>query len=157
MKMKKAKQRMVLLLATGGGVGLVPAAPGTFGSLVGLALCFLLSRLDFLLAFLSVIVLIFLAVPICAAAENLLGKTDPGAVVIDEIAGMAVSLVGIDFGLLTALAGFGLFRLLDIAKPFPIGYLEKRFSGGVGIVIDDVAAGVLVNLILRSAMALARL
>lgn len=155
--MKKVKQGLLLFMATGGGVGLAPAAPGTFGSLVGLGLCFLLSRLDFLLAFLSVIVLISSAVPISAAAEKLLGEKDPGAVVIDEIAGMAVSLVGIAFGLYTAIAGFGLFRLLDIGKPFPIDYLEKRFSGGVGIVIDDVAAGVLVNLILRSAMALMRM
>jgi len=69
--------------------------------------------------------------------------------VIDEIAGMAVTLVGLPFNLTTVLIGFIIFRILDISKPFPIRALDQRLSGGVGIVIDDVVAGIFANLLLR--------
>ena len=68
---------------------------------------------------------------------------------IDEIAGMAVTLVGLPFNLTTALIGFIFFRILDIVKPFPIRTLDKRLFGGFGVVMDDVAAGIFANLLLR--------
>jgi phosphatidylglycerophosphatase A len=80
---------------------------------------------------------------------DLMGIKDPGAVVIDEVAGMVVTLLGLPFTVATACWGFVLFRLLDIAKPFPIGWLDRHLKGGLGIVADDVAAGVIANLTLR--------
>jgi len=87
-------------------------------------------------------------------AERTLGKTDPGCIVVDEMAGMAVTLFCLPFTLVTALAGFGLFRALDIIKPFPISLIEKRCTGGVAVVADDLAAGLAGNVILRIAMAI---
>ena len=82
-------------------------------------------------------------------AERVLGLKDPGCVVIDEIAGMAVTLLGLPFTAKTAAAGLLAFRLLDIFKPPPMGTVDRRLSGGVGIVMDDLVAGVGANLILR--------
>ncbi len=144
-----ARQKVTLFLATGGLVGLIPVAPGTFGSLVGLGGCYLLAGLDFSLALILTIVLFVLAVRIAGDAEKLLGQKDPGAIVIDEITGMAVTLLGFPFSFPVAIAGFLLFRVLDISKPPPVRTVERRFSGGFGIVVDDVVAGVMANLILR--------
>jgi phosphatidylglycerophosphatase A len=86
---------------------------------------------------------------VAGEAEKTLGDKDPGCIVIDEIAGMAVTFFALDFSWAVAIAGFALFRFFDVLKPFPIRYLEKRYGGGFGVVIDDVAAGVISNLVLR--------
>ena len=93
--------------------------------------------------------LIFFAVWISGQAEKLLGAKDPGCIVIDEIAGMAVTFLGVSFSVPAAIIGFILFRFFDILKPFPVGYMEKRFSGGLGVVMDDVAAGAMSNVALQ--------
>jgi phosphatidylglycerophosphatase A len=145
----KFRDAAVLFLATGFYIGNLPIAPGTFGTLLGLPLCFVLAGLKFPLAVVCTMLFIVFAVWIANDAEKLLKKKDPGCIVIDEIAGMAVTLVGLPFNLTTALIGFIIFRILDISKPFPIRALDKRVAGGVGIVIDDVAAGIFANLLLR--------
>ena len=145
----KFRDTAVLLLATGFNIGNIPFAPGTFGSIPGLVLCFALAELALPLAVACLVLFVAMAVGIAAKAEKLLKQKDPGCVVIDEIAGMAVTLVGLPFNLTTAVIGFIIFRILDISKPFPIRALDKKVSGGVGIVIDDVAAGLLANLLLR--------
>ena len=76
-------------------------------------------------------------------------RNDPGCVVIDEIAGIMVAFWGIEFNALTAITGFFIFRFFDILKPFPIRHIEKRLKGGLGIVMDDVLAGVFGNILLR--------
>jgi phosphatidylglycerophosphatase A len=86
------------------------------------------------LAVFFVVLFIFFAVRISSAAEKILNKKDPGSIVIDEIAGMLVTLIGLPFNFKTVVLGFILFRTFDILKPFPIRYLEKRVSGGVGVV-----------------------
>jgi phosphatidylglycerophosphatase A len=86
---------------------------------------------------------------IAHAAENILKAKDPGCIVIDEIAGMILTLTGLPFNMMTIILGFVLFRALDIWKPYPIRFLERNLSGGVGVVMDDVAAGILSNLVLR--------
>ena len=97
--------------------------------------------------------MIALAVPfaiwIAGEAEKILGEKDPGAIVIDEILGMALTLAGLPFNATTAGLGFVLFRVFDITKPFPIRFVERRFKGGTGIVLDDVVAGVIANITLR--------
>jgi len=145
----KFRNAAVLFLATGFNVGNIPFAPGTFGSILGLALCFVLAGLKLPVAVVCIGLFIAAAVRIAAEAEKLLKKKDPGCIVIDEIAGMAVTLVGLPFNLTTVLIGFIIFRFLDISKPFPIRALDKHVSGGWGIVIDDVVAGIFANLLLR--------
>jgi phosphatidylglycerophosphatase A len=145
----KLRDEAVVFLATGFYIGNIPFAPGTFGSILGLALCFVLAGLKLPLAIIFTVLFIIVAVWIANGAEKVLKKNDPGCIVIDEIAGMAVTLVGLPFNLTTALIGFMIFRILDILKPFPIRSLDKRVSGGVGIVLDDVVAGIFANLLVR--------
>ena len=145
----KSRDEAVLFLATGFYIGNIPFAPGTFGTLIGLPLCFMLGRIALAPAILCALIFIFLAVWIADKAEKILKKDDPGCIVIDEIAGMMVALIGLPFNLATAVTGFILFRALDILKPVPIRNLDKRIPGGLGVVADDVAAGIIANLILR--------
>ena len=147
----KFRQRAVLFLATGFFIGTVPFAPGTFGSIIGLPICFLISRLNIWLALICTILFILFAIWLAAAAERILKKKDAGEIVIDEIAGMMVTLVGIPFTSKTVITGFIIFRAFDILKPFPIRFIEK-VTGGSGIVLDDVMAGIYANLILRLAI-----
>lgn len=143
------RQPPELLFATGLGVGYMPVAPGTFGTLLGLPLCFGLSLMDLPYAALCSAGLIAVAIWTAHEAEKILDRTDPGCIVADEIAGMVVTLLGLPFTLKTAVLGFLVFRLLDIVKPPPVRYLEEHFKGGLGVVLDDVAAGVIGNLMLR--------
>ena len=143
------REKAVLFLATGFYVGNIPPAPGTLGSLIGLALCFLLAGIKLPPAIILAVLFIGFAVWIAHAAEKTLKKKDPGCIVIDEVAGMVVTLIGLPFNLTTAVIGFIIFRILDILKPFPIRTLDKRLAGGIGIVADDVVAGIFANIILR--------
>lgn len=145
----KFRERAILFAATGCYIGTLPMAPGTFGSLIGVPVCFLLSRFNFLQSIVGLLILIFFAIAIASAAEKILRQKDPGQIVIDEIAGLAVTFVGVTFNLMTLLAGFIIFRIFDILKPFPIRFLEKRIGGGTGVVLDDVLAGVYANLGVR--------
>ena len=141
--------KTAVFLATGGYVGHIPLAPGTFGSLIGLPLCFLLAKIQLSAAIIAVLLIIALAIWISNVAERTLERKDPGCIVIDEIAGMVVTLIGLPFNLTTATIGFILFRILDILKPFPIRILDKRLPGGLGIVADDVVAGIFANVLIR--------
>jgi phosphatidylglycerophosphatase A len=144
-----SKQKSVMFLATGCYIGNLPIAPGTFGSVLGLFLCYFLSKIGLLLALFLTIAFILCAIWIAHEAEKVLQTKDPGCIVIDEIAGMILTLIGLPFNMMTIILGFAMFRGLDIWKPYPIRFLEKNLSGGVGVVMDDVAAGILSNLILR--------
>lgn len=147
----KFREQAVIFLATGFFIGTVPVAPGTFGSIVGLPIVFLLSRLDLLLSISFILLFIFFAVGIASAAEKILNQQDPAKIVIDEMAGLMVTFTGLPFNLTTAIAGFIIFRAFDILKPFPIRALERKLAGGTGVVFDDVLAGIYANLILRLA------
>lgn len=143
------KQKSVMFLATGCYIGNISFAPGTFGSVLGLSLCFFLSKIDFSIAVLLTLIFILCAIWIAHEAEKILEAEDPGCIVIDEIAGIILTLSGLPFNITSVTVGFLVFRALDIWKPYPIRLLENKFSGGIGIVLDDVAAGILSNLILR--------
>ncbi|HSQ83401.1 MAG TPA: phosphatidylglycerophosphatase A, partial [Desulfobacterales bacterium] len=136
-------------LATGCYIGNISFAPGTFGSVLGLLLCFFLSKIDFSIAVLLTLICILSARWIANEAEKILGEEDPGCIVIDEIAGIILTLSGLPFNITSMTVGFLIFRVLDIWKPYPIRLLENKFSGGIGIVLDDVVAGILSNVILR--------
>jgi phosphatidylglycerophosphatase A len=148
----KFRERAVLFLATGFFIGTVPFAPGTFGSIIGLPICFLISRLDILIGVICTVLFILFAIWVAAAAEKVLRKRDAGEIVIDEIAGLIVTFMGLPFTLKIVIAGFIIFRTFDILKPFPIRFLEKKVAGGSGVVLDDVLAGLYGNLILRLAI-----
>jgi phosphatidylglycerophosphatase A len=143
------KQKSVMFLATGCYIGNISFAPGTFGSVLGLLLCFFLSKIDFSIAVLLTLIFILCAIWIANEAEKILEAEDPGCIVIDEIAGIILTLSGLPFNITSVTLGFLIFRALDIWKPYPIRLLENKFSGGIGIVLDDVAAGILSNFILR--------
>jgi len=145
----KLREDAVMFLATGFYIGNIPFAPGSFGSLIGLPLSFALTGISSVLAVLCTLLFIFFAVYIADVAEKILEQNDPGCIVIDEVAGMMVTLIGLPFNPITVVIGFILFRVLDVLKPFPIRNLDKRIPGGWGVVADDVAAGVIANLLLR--------
>ncbi|MFC1798192.1 phosphatidylglycerophosphatase A [Thermodesulfobacteriota bacterium] len=143
------KEKTVLFFASGCFSGYLPVAPGTFGTLVGLPLCFFLSKIDFFAAAIYITLFVIFAIWIAHMAENILQKTDPGYIVVDEIAGIMITFIGIPFTLFSAGAGFLVFRIMDIWKPFPIRRIEKKIPGGAGVVMDDLLAGVYANLLLR--------
>jgi len=134
-------EKLIKLLATGFGAGLAPVAPGTAGTLVGVLICLIFSPLHWLLRFLIVIFLLVLAIYIAERAEQIYRKKDDQRIVIDEIAGFQVAMLPVAITGLHLLVGFVLFRIFDILKPFPLRDLQK-ISGGLGIVLDDVAAGI---------------
>ncbi len=138
-----------MFLATGCFIGNIPFAPGTFGTILGLPLCFLLSRTNFSIAVLLTAIFIIFAIFIAHDAEKILKKNDPGCIVVDEIVGLMVALFGLPFNAVYALAGFAIFRFFDILKPFPIRLIERKLSGGTAIVMDDVVAGIFSNIVLR--------
>ena len=148
------KTRLALLLATVGYVGHFPIAPGTAGSAAGLllyaALRFVSSPPELDVVVIALIVVLFAAG--CWAgsvAETHYARTDPGYVVLDEVVGMLVTLLLVPVSALGAIVGFVLFRVFDIIKPFPARQCE-RLHGGVGIMADDVVAGIYGNLALRA-------
>ncbi|MGD2100542.1 MAG: phosphatidylglycerophosphatase A [Desulfobacterales bacterium] len=145
----KFRERVVLFLATGFFMGRMPFAPGTFGTFIGLPICYLLARFHMGLSVVWVVLFIGLSVALASAAEKTLKQKDPAQIVIDEIAGILVTFVGHPFNLQTAVLGFIIFRVFDILKPIPIRWLENNVSGGSGIVVDDVVAGIYANLTLR--------
>ncbi|MBT8339223.1 MAG: phosphatidylglycerophosphatase A [Desulfatitalea sp.] len=150
------RRATIMFLATGCYVGRFPTAPGTMGALLGLPVAFILAGLPLPAALFWIVLLTMAAVWIAGKAERQLGRKDPGCIVIDEIAGMAVAVAGIPLTLETGVAGFLLFRLFDIFKPFPIGYAERRLPGGWGIVMDDIIAGLMANVVLRMGLFLVR-
>jgi len=146
---------VALALATSGGVGYIPFAPGTFGSLAGLLLWWLLP--GSLSVQLTVIVVIFIVGSWSGSeAERHFASTDPGPVVIDEVLGMLVTLLLNPVGWGGAILGFLLFRASDIIKPYPANKLEQ-LHGGVGVMADDLMAAIYANLALRIIVAASNL
>jgi len=143
------RNEVVRFTATGGFTGYAPFAPGTFGTLAALPFCLILEHVDYPYDLACVSILLIVATWTAHDLEKALGAKDPGCIVIDEIAGMVVTLLWLPMTLKTAVLGFIVFRLLDIVKPPPIGYCDRKFSGGFGIVLDDVVAGLMGNLVLR--------
>ena len=140
---RSASDRLVLFLAQGFGTGRSPWAPGTFGTLPGLLLYLPLSMLP-LGAYLAVIVvLLVIGIPLCDRAARLLGREDPPAVVWDEIVGVLITLAAVPPSWTGVVLGFAAFRLFDIWKPWPIRECDRRVKGGLGIMLDDVVAGLM--------------
>ena len=144
--------RLARWIATGFGSGFFPVAPGTAGSLVGLATWCVLPEM---LRGTGVVALVFLGVAFLVGvlasdrAEREFGH-DAGPIVVDEVVGQWISLAGLPLTPLTLVAGFLLFRVFDVLKPFPAGR-SQSLPGGLGIMTDDLFAGLWAQLVLRVA------
>ena len=124
------RYRGVLFFSTGGFIGKIPFAPGTWGSLWGIPLCYGLSKIGLPGALLCTVVFTFIAIWFAGISEKILKVKDASIIVIDEIAGFMVALLGLPFNNFIIIAGFLIFRIFDIVKPFPIRGLEKKLPGG---------------------------
>ena len=133
--------RLATWIATGFGVGRSPVAPGTFGTLLGVMLYLALSELSAVWYVVWVIVLFVGGAAICRLAERQLGAVDHPAIIFDEIVGYLCTMWLAPAGWLWLVIGFGLFRLFDIWKPFPIRRIE-HLPNGIGVMADDLLAGI---------------
>jgi phosphatidylglycerophosphatase A len=149
-------KHFISLLATGFGVGYSPVAPGTLGTLIAIPVYYFLSEIPSPLYEITLIGFFFLSVWVSENAERLFGKKDDQRIVIDEIIGFLITMLWVPKTIRFVMIGFFLFRFFDILKPFPIRRLEKRFKGGFGVVLDDVAAGVYANIVLQFIYLIAR-
>jgi phosphatidylglycerophosphatase A len=134
--------RLIVALATGFYSGKIPFAPGTWGSAFALIpwyFCRGLSLANYLIVLAVLFVVGFLT---AGSAEKIFDKPDPGSIVIDEIMGMFVALTLAPNHPVAWLLGFILFRIFDIWKPFPVSWLDTHLHGGIGIMMDDVMAGI---------------
>ena len=131
----------VHLLAAGFGTGLARHAPGTWGTVAGVVLYLCLAPLPLAAYLTATGALIAAGVWICARAADDLGEHDHPSIVFDEMIGYLVTMAGAPRGWGWVAAGFVLFRVLDIFKPWPIAVLDRRVRGGLGIMLDDLAAG----------------
>lgn len=144
----------VYLLAFGFGSGLSPRAPGTAGTLVGVIIYVLLTPVAFWLYLLITAVLFVLGIFISGYTARKLGVEDPGAVNWDEIAGYLIAMIAVPqalrmpYGWWWVFAGFVLFRVFDIWKPWPIRWFDRTIKGGLGIMLDDLVAAVFTGVLL---------
>ena len=130
-----------MAVATGLYVGMIPWAPGTWGSLAALLPWLLIKDLTLLL-YLAVLAAVFvLGFFAAGSAEKILDRPDAGAIVIDEFLGMFITLTLAPAHPAAWLLGFIFFRIFDIAKPFPVSWFDQHIHGGIGIMMDDVIAG----------------
>jgi phosphatidylglycerophosphatase A len=147
--MTDISQRAVRVLATWFGCGLMPRAPGTFGTLGAIPLAIGFAMLGPMPYLVATLVFAIAAIFVAHFYEALTGHHDDQAVVIDEVAGYLVTMAWVPMTWGYILAGFLLFRLFDVWKPYPISYVDKHIGGGVGCVGDDLLAGILSNIILQ--------
>ncbi|MCG8589489.1 MAG: phosphatidylglycerophosphatase A [Proteobacteria bacterium] len=156
--------RISLWLATAGGAGLVPRAPGTAGAIVGVLFFLAFAQLNMMLYGITLITLTVLGVWVSDVAERFYRSEDDGRIVIDEVVGQLVALTPLlpsvsglrlfsGTGIFLIVTGFVAFRVLDIWKPGPVGWAQDHFEGGLGVMADDVVAGVLGALLLSGLLA----
>ncbi len=141
--------RLLEILSTWFYSGKAPFAPGTCGSLATLPFVFAISYY-FGIVGVAVFALAvsILGVFVADAFEKKLGIKDPGQIVIDETAGQAITLLAAGTNLYLYVIGFVLFRLFDISKPFPVSWADTKIKGGLGIMLDDILAGVMGGIVL---------
>jgi len=128
-------------LAFGFGLGYAKKAPGTFGTLAGIPFILLFQQTSLEIYLAATVVMALFGIWLCGACSKQLGVHDHPGIVWDEIVGYMITMVAVPAGWQWLLLGFVLFRIFDIWKPWPIGLLDKHVHGGLGIMIDDVLAG----------------
>lgn len=144
-----AGQRFCLILGTCFFCGLLPGAPGTYGSALAVLLAFLIWALPILYRALLVAGILVLAIAVCSVSASVLGKGDPSEIVIDEVAGYMVAVFALPKSFLALGLAFIFFRIFDILKPFPIRQADRNVRGGLGIVLDDMLAGVMTYIVVK--------
>lgn len=149
--------KLIILLASAGYVGYIPIASGTFGSLVGIPLFFAFDGLR--LESTSIYLLVFVAAVlascwIAGSAEKIFDEHDSHKIVLDEVVGYLAATLFLEPTWTNAIAAFFLFRVLDVIKPFPAGYIDAHFPGGYGVTLDDVVSGLYSNMVLRALIGL---
>lgn len=149
--------RLVILLASVGYIGYIPIASGTFGSLVGIPLFFAFDSLRH--ASPSIYLFTFVAAVLAAcwiagSAEKIFDEHDSHKIVLDEVVGYLAATLFLEPTWSNAIAAFFVFRVLDIIKPFPAGYIDAHFPGGYGVTLDDVVSGLYSNLVVRALIGL---
>ncbi len=132
----------VVFLACGFGSGASPWAPGTAGTLVAIPVYLGLSQLAMIWYMIVVGLMFLLGIYLCHRAASILGQHDHAAIVWDEIVGYLITMSLMPPGWIWVIAGFIAFRLFDILKPWPISWLDRHIGGGLGVMLDDVLAGV---------------
>ena len=142
-------KNLALIFATFLGVGFFPLAPGTAATIAGIGLVFLLQFSLFYYVMVLMILLV-IAIPVCSYLEKQIGRKDPGILVIDEVVGIMIALIGLPLDWRFVIVGFFLFRAFDMFKIYPINRLEA-LPGGLGIMLDDVMAGLYTNIVLHIA------
>ena len=135
-------RRLILLLASNGGLGYAPVAPGTFGTLAGIPVFYLLAGVSPLTYAAAWGLLLVISFWVADRAGRIFGVADDGRIVIDELVGYLVTVAFLPFSWAAAVLGFLLFRFFDIAKLPPAGWFDRRWKNGFGVVLDDVVAGV---------------
>jgi len=147
---------LILFLASAGYLGYIPVASGTFGTLVAVPLFFgfdALRATSIPLYLLTYVAAVAAACWIAGQADEYLQEHDSHKIVIDEVVGYLAATLFLVPTWRHALAAFVLFRVLDVVKPFPAGYIDQHVAGGPGVVLDDVVSGIYSNLALRALLA----
>ena len=133
--------RIALEVATLAGVGRLSKAPGTWGTLATVPLCMVVQQVGIVAHLITLLVVVVVGYWATCVTCRLYGKKDPAQVVVDEAAGLLLTMLAIPEGWPWLLGGFFLFRLFDIWKPWPIGWLDRELAGPWGVMADDLAAG----------------
>lgn len=141
--------KTALIVSSWFGAGLMPIAPGSFGTLAAVPPVIIVNYLGFVYSTISLIILLPLAVWSSHISQKILGRNDPSDVVIDEVLGFLIAVFLLPLSWLSIILGFLFFRFFDIIKPFPIGLIDRKINGSVGIVLDDIVAGIFANICIR--------
>ncbi len=141
--------RLIIFIATGCFSGMAPKAPGTWGSAFALLPWFFCRGLSIGWYFSVTAGIFVLGTLTAGSAEKILDRPDPGCIVIDEVLGMFVALACAPDHPVAWILGFLLFRLFDIVKPFPVSWCDTHIHGGLGIMLDDVVAGIYALIVLQ--------
>ncbi len=140
---KTLLKKPTAFIAYGFGAGLSPKAPGTFGTLVAIPIYWLIQDWSLTAYLVFTLIAFLLGIWICQRTVDWLKQDDPGAIVWDEVVGYLVTMIAAPKGWLWIVLGFILFRFFDIVKPWPVSLADKKLHGGLGIMLDDVIAGIL--------------
>lgn len=139
-------ERSIVFCGVGFGSGLLPKAPGTFGSAFALIFIPIWLAFGFIHTILAIVLMSLLGIYICGKTAQIMQVHDDGRIVWDEFAGQSITFLPLIYlgqmSLFWVLIGFGLFRLFDVWKPWPINVVDRQVSGGVGIMLDDIIAGI---------------
>lgn len=142
------KNKLIKIIASCFGLGYSPLMPGTCGSLLGVAIYYLVHDQPKVYLWVLTIFIIVISVVVNHEAEKVFGQKDCQKIVIDEVAGQLVTYLFISYTLQNLLLGFVFFRFFDMTKIFPTNWIEKNVPGGLGVVADDLSAGIQAGILL---------